>query len=283
MACTDDVLGGKSPSSIMVPVDKNENRELCHGVPLQCPNPMLKDDDDNEETWGHHRAPLRPPFTVLRPGSYIPGGRRPLRQPFTLTPAVEEELLATAEINISEGLDSQSQKKHYSINMSQEVSSSPTLPEMVSGPKVNCGPSERACNNSHPYVAFPGGQGFFPPRGPQQSPAYLPNLRSGVMMEVTSRNVRMANSVNLARVSFPVGAPRHFVDNWQRLPLPFTTNTPRLACSGARGFIPSQLPRFNVFPNMPIVFNCPLTFTHPLLPFFFFYNSGAMRFPPHSN
>ncbi|XP_008832127.1 proline-rich protein 32 [Nannospalax galili] len=276
MACTENVIGGHSPSSTMVSVN-NGSKE-----PLRCPSSVLKDDEDDAESWGRPCVPLRPPFSMLRPRSRIPENPRAMRQPIILTPAVKEESLATAEVNISEGLESQSQKGHDSINMSQEISGS-AMTLMVGGPRVNGGFIERGGNNTKPYVAPTRGQGFFQPRGPQpRGPPYVPTLRSGIMMEVTPGKARMAYKGSLARVSFPLGGPQHPMDNWQQRPLSLS-GIPGLNCSTAHCFMPPQPPAFSPFPAMPTVLASPLGFCPPLLPYFFHYNSRAMHLPPYLN
>ncbi|XP_036031430.1 proline-rich protein 32 isoform X2 [Onychomys torridus] len=133
MACTESGLAGHSCSSIMVPVDKNGSRETQHNVPLWCLK-CMQDDEDDTEFWACPRVLLRPPFTVPIPGASILENPRALRHPFTLTPAIEKESLAT-EVNSSEGLESQNKKDHDSINMSQEISGSP-MALMIEGPRV---------------------------------------------------------------------------------------------------------------------------------------------------
>lgn len=283
MACTENGLGGHSRSSIMVPVDKNGSRETHHNVQLRCLSSMLKDDEDDADVWPHPPVSLRPSFTMPRTGARIPENPRALRHPFTLAPATEEESLATAEINSSEGQESQSQKGHDSINMSQDVSASPMA--LMIGGRVGSGILERSGNNSKPYIPVPRANGFFPPRGSQsRGPPYIPTLRSGIMMEVTPGNARMAYKGNLAHVSFPLGSPRHPMDNWQqRPPLPLSTNITGLPCSTAHCFLPPQAPAFNLFPVMPTAFASPLGFGPPLLPYFFHYNTGAIYPPPYLN
>lgn len=274
------VLHGSS--SIMVPVDKNGSREAHHNVPLQCLNYMLKDDEDDAEIWGHPPVSLRPPFTLARGGDRIPENPRALRYPFTLTPAIEEEFLATAEVNSSEGLESQSKKGHDSINMSQEVSESP-MALMIGGPRVGSGVLERNGNSSKPYMPVPRSQEFYPPRGPQtRGPPYVPTLRSGIMMEVTPGNGRMSYKGSLAHVSFPLGSPRHPMDNWQQRPLHLSSSVPGLPCPTAHCFMPPQPPAFSPFPVMPTPFASPLGFGPPL-PYFFHYNTRAMYPPPYLN
>ncbi|XP_057617176.1 proline-rich protein 32 [Chionomys nivalis] len=282
MACTENGLEGHSRSSIMVPVDKNGSRETCHNVPLRCLNYMLKDDEDDADIWGHPPVSLRPPFTVARAGVRIPENPRARRYPFTLTPAIEEESLATAEVNSSEGLESQSKKGHDSINMSQEISGSP-MTLMIRGPRDGSGVLERSANSSKQYMPVPRFQEFFPPRGPQtRGPPYVPTLRSGIMMEVTPGNGRRSYKGNLARVSFPLGSPRHPMDNWLQRPLHLSTNVPGLPCSTAHCFMPPQPPAFSPFPVMPTPFASPLGFGPPL-PYFFHYNTRVRHPPPYLN
>ncbi|XP_006981602.1 proline-rich protein 32 [Peromyscus maniculatus bairdii] len=283
MACTEIGLGGHSCSSIMVPVDKNGSRETRHNVPLWCLKCMRKDDEDDTECWARPRVPLRPPFTVPIPGACILENPRAPRHPFTLTPAIEKESLAT-EVNSSEGLESQNKKDHDSINMSQEISGSPVA-LMIGGPRVVSAVSEGNGNSSKPYMPVPRSQGFFPPRGPQsRGPRYVPTLSSGIMMEVTPGNGRMAYNGSLAHVSFALGSPRHPVDIWQqRPPLHLSTSVAGLPCSTAYCFMPPQPPAFNPVPVMPSPFASPLRFGSPLLPYFFPYNTGAMHPPPYLN
>ncbi|CAH6779958.1 proline-rich protein 32 [Phodopus roborovskii] len=283
MACTENGLGGDSRSYIMVPADKNRNRETSHNVPLGCLNSMLNDDEDDAEIWACPTVSRRPSFTVPRAGARIPENLRALRYPFTLTPAIEEESLATAEVNSSKGLESQSKKGHDSINMSQEVSASP-MALMIRGPRVGSGALERSGSSSKLYMPVPRSQGFFPPRGPQsRGPPYVPTLRSGIMMEVTPGNGRMAYKGTLAHVSFPLGSPRHPMENWQqRPPLHLSTSIQGLPCS-SHCFMPSQPPAFNPFPVMPTPFASPLGFGPPLLPYFFHFKTRAMHPPPYLN
>ncbi|XP_031229500.1 proline-rich protein 32 isoform X2 [Mastomys coucha] len=268
----------------MVPLDKSGSRETCHNVQLHCLSAMLKDDDDDADACARPPVSLRPPFTVPRTEARIPQNPRAPRHPFTLTPAIEEESLATAKINSSEGLESQSQKGHDSINMSQEVSGSP-MALKIGGPRVGSRVLERSGNNSKPYIPVPRAQGFFPPRGSQsRAPPYIPTLRSGIMMEVTPGNARMANRGNIAHVSFPLGSPRHPMDNWQqRSSLPLSPSFTGLPCSTAHCFLPPQAPAFNPFPVMPTAFGSPLGFGPPLLPYFFHYNTGAIYSPLYLN
>ncbi|EDL29048.1 proline-rich protein 32 [Mus musculus] len=284
MACTENGLAGHSHSPIIVPVDKNRSKETCHNVQLRSLSSMLKDDEDDADVWTRPPVSLRPPFNVPRTGARIPQNPRAPRHPLTLTPAIEEESLATAEINSSEGLESQSQKGHDSINMSQEFSGSP-MALMIGGPRVGSRVLERSGNNSKPYIPVPRSQGFFPPRGSQsRGPPYIPTLRSGIMMEVTPGNARMANRGNMAHVSFPLGSPRHPMDNWQQSPsLPLSPSITGLPCSSAHCFLPPQAPAFNPFPVMPTAFASPLRFGPPLLPYVFHYNTGAMYPPPYLN
>ncbi|XP_034341363.1 proline-rich protein 32 [Arvicanthis niloticus] len=280
MACTENGLAADSCSSIMVPVDKNGSRETHYNVQLRCLSSILKDDEDDADVWARPPVSLRPLFTVPRTGTRIPENPRAPRHSFTLTPAIEEESLATAEINSSEGLESQSQKGHDSINMSQEVSGS-SKALMIGGPRVGSRVLERSGNNSKPYIPVPRGPGFFPPRGSQsRGPPYIPTLISGIMMEVTPGSARMANRGNLAHVSFPLGSPRNPMDNWQqRSSLPLSPGITGLPCSTAHCFLPPQASAFNPFPVMPTAFASPLGFGPPLLPYFFHYNTGAI-YPP---
>lgn len=266
----------------MVPVRKNGSRETRNSVPPGCLNSMLKDDEDHAEIWARPSVSLRSLFTMPRAGARIPENPRALRYPFTLTPATEEEFLATAEVNSSKGLESQSKQEHDSINMSQEVSASP-MALMIGGPRVGSGAFERSGKSSKIHMPVPRPQGFFPPRGPQsRGPPYVPTLRSGIMMEVTPGNGRMAYRGSLAHVSFPVGSPRHPMDNWQhRPPLHLSTNVPGLPCSSAHCFMPPQPPAFNPCPVMPTPFVPPLGFGPPLLPYFFHFNTRAMHPPPY--
>lgn len=281
MACTENGLEGHSRSSIMVPVDKNGSRETHHNVPLRCLNYILKDDEDDAEIWGHPPVSLRPPFTVARAGVHISENPRARRHPFTLTPAIEEESLATAEVNSSEGLESQSKKGHDSINLSQEVSGSP-MTLMIGGPRDGSGVLERSGNSSKQYMPVSRFQEFFPTRGPQiRGPPYVPTLRSGIMMEVTPGNGRRSYKGNPAHASFPLGIPRHPMDNWQQRPLHLSTGVPGLPCS-AHCFMPPQPPAFSPFPVMPTPFASSLGFGPPL-PHFFHYNTRAMHPPPYLN
>ncbi|XP_008061666.1 proline-rich protein 32 [Carlito syrichta] len=294
MACTENVLGDHAPSSIVVAVDKNGNRELCCNIPLQCPTSMLK---NNAETWGHPHVPLRPPVNGLtdlerqqlerpskRTGSYIPvNSSRALRHLYVPPPAVAEESLATVKVNSSEGLASHRQKGQDSINVSQEISGSPPA-LMVGGTWVSSGSTERAGNNAKLYVTLPQGKGFFPARGPQvRAPPHIPTLRSGIMMELPSGNTRMACKGRLACVSFPLGDPRHRVDNWPR-PIPLSSSTPGLpSCSTAHCFIPPRPLNFNPCLAMPIAFAPPLIFGPPLPSYFTHFCSGGMPAPASSN
>ncbi|XP_050997367.1 proline-rich protein 32 [Acomys russatus] len=284
MACPENGLGKHSRSSIMVPTDNNGSRETRHNVQLQCLNSMLKDDEDDAETWARPRVSLRRPLTVPRAGAGIPENPRALRHPFTLTPATDEESLATAEVNSSEGLVGQSQKGHDCINMSREVSGSP-IALTLRGPRVGSGILERSGNNSKPYIPVPRTQVFFSPRGSQsRGPPYVPTLRSGIMMEVTPGNAGMAYRGNLARVSFPLGSPRFPMDNWQQRPsLPLSTSVPGLPCSAAHCFLPPQAPTFNPFLVTPTAIASSLGFGPPLLPYFFHYNTRGMYPPPYLN
>lgn len=268
----------------MVPVDKNGSRETRHNVPLGCLNSVLKDDEDDVEIWAPPSVSLRHHIAVPRAGARIPENPRALRYPFALTPAIEEEFLATAEVNSSKGLESQSKKGYDSINMSQEVSASP-MTLMIGGPRVGSGALEKSGSSSKLYMPVPRPQGLFPPRGPQsRGPPYVPTLRSGIMMEVTPGNGRMAYKGRLAHVSFPLGSPRHPMDNWQqRPPLHLSTNVPGLHCSTAHCFMPPQSPAFNPFPVMPTPFASPLGFGSPLFPYFFHFNTRAMHLPPYLN
>ncbi|KAL1766019.1 hypothetical protein HispidOSU_000547, partial [Sigmodon hispidus] len=274
-------LGGQIRSFIMVPEDKNGSREAHHNVPLQCLNSVLKDDEDDAQILARPLVSLRT-FTVPRTGARIPENPGAMRYPFTLTPAVEEESLATAKVNSSEGLESQSKKGHDSINMPQEVSGSPKALR-VGGPKVDSWGFERSGNSPKPYIPVPRSQGFFPPTGPQsRGPPYLPTLRSGIMMEVTPGNGRMAYRGSLAHVSFPLGSSRHPMDSWQqRPPIRLSSSIAGLVCSTAHCFMPPQPPAFNPFPVIPTPFPSPLGFVPPLLPYFFHYNIRAMHPSPY--
>lgn len=110
---------------------------------LRCMKYMLKDDEDDAEIWDHPPVSLRTPFTVVRTGVLIPENPRAQRYPLTLSPAIEEESLATAEVNSSEGLESQSKKGHDSINMSQEVSGS-LMALLIRDQRVGSGFLERS-------------------------------------------------------------------------------------------------------------------------------------------
>ena len=65
---------------------------------LRSLSSMLKDDEDDADVWTRPPVSLRPPFNVPRTGARIPQNPRAPRHPLTLTPAIEEESLATAEI-----------------------------------------------------------------------------------------------------------------------------------------------------------------------------------------
>ncbi|XP_055468102.1 proline-rich protein 32 [Psammomys obesus] len=277
MACIENGLGRHSHSFIMVPVDKNTSRGICHNVQLWCLNSMLNDDEDDAETWACPPVFLKPPFMVPRSGASIPENPRALTHPFTLTPAIKAESLATTEVNISEGLEGQSQKANDSINKSREFcESSEAL--IIRGPRVGSGVLERSGSNSKPV---PRAQGFFSPRGFQSGrPPYIPTLRSGIMMERTPGNARMAYKGNLVPVYSSLGSQRHPMANWQQRPLFLSSSILDLPCSAAHCILPPQAPAFNPFPMMPTAFAFPLRFAPPLLPYFLHYNTRAM-YPPH--
>ncbi|XP_030700710.1 proline-rich protein 32 [Globicephala melas] len=294
MACTENVLGGHAPSPTSVAADEHGTPELRPGVPLQCPSSMQKDD---VESWGLPRVPLRPPFNVLadlareqlerpseRTGSCIPvDDSRALNPPYEPPPAVAEESLATAEVNSSEGLAGRRQRGQDSINVSREFSGGPPA-LMVGGTRVSNGGTERGGSNAKLYVALPRGQGFFPSRGSQvRGPPPIPTLRSGIMMEVPPGNTRVTCKERLAHVSFPLGGPRHPVENWPR-PMPLSSSTPGLpSCTTAHCFIPPRPPSFNPFLAMPMAFAPPPIFGPPLPSYFANFPSWGMLAPASSN
>ena len=195
-----------------------------------------------------------------RTGSCIPvDGSRALKPPYGPPPAVAEEPLATGEVNSSEGPAGWRQRGQDSINkVSQEFSGSPPA-LMVGGTKVSNGGTERGGSNAGLYVALPRGQGFFPSRGPQvRGPTHISTLRSGIMMELPPGSTRVTGKERLARVSFPLGGPRHPVKNWPR-PMPLASSTTGLrSCTTAHCFIPPGPPSFNPFLAMPMAFGPPL-------------------------
>ncbi|XP_062940487.1 proline-rich protein 32 [Cynocephalus volans] len=295
MACIENVLGGHGRSPIVVAVDKNGNRELRHDISLQCPSSMPKDD---VESWGHPHVPLSPPFSMLtdlsreqlehpseRKESCVPvDSSRALTHPYGPPPAVVEESLATAEVNSSEGLAGWRQKGQNSINVSREVSGGPPA-FMVGGTRVINGGTEIGGNNARLYVALPRSKGFFPPRGPQvRGPLHIPTLRSGIMMEVPPGNTRMVCKGRLAHVSFPLGSPRHPVDNWPTpMPVVSSSTAGLPSCFAAHCFIPPRPPSFNPFLSMPIAFVPPQIFGPPLPSYFAHLCPGGMPAPACSN
>ncbi|XP_014719380.3 proline-rich protein 32 [Equus asinus] len=296
MACIENVLAGHVPSPIVVAADEHGNQELHPNLPLHCPSSMLKDD---AESWGHPLVSLRPPFSVLadltgeqlkrpseRTGSCIPvdsSSSRALKHPYGPPPAVAEESLATVEVNSSEGLAGRRQRGQDSINVSQEFSGSPPA-LMIGGTRVSNGGTERVGNNARLHAAMPRGQRFFPPRGSQvRGPPHIPTVRSGIMMELPPGNLRLAGKERLAHVSFPLGGPRHCVENWPR-PIPLSSSTPSLpSCATAHCFIPPRPPSFNPFLAMPIAFAPPPIFGPPLPSYFANFPSWGMPAPASSN
>lgn len=284
-------LGGHAPSPTAVAAAENGNREPRPRLPFQCPK-------DDAGSWGHPRVPLRPPFKVLsdlardrlerpseRTGSCIPvDGSRALKPPYGPPPAVAEEPLATGEVNSSEGPAGWRQRGQDSINnVSQEFSGSPPA-LMVGGTKVSNGGTERGGSNAGLYVALPRGQGFFPSRGPQvRGPTHISTLRSGIMMELPPGSTRVTGKERLARVSFPLGGPRHPVKNWPR-PMPLASSTTGLrSCTTAHCFIPPRPPSFNPFLAMPMAFAPPPIFGPPLPSCFADFPSWGMPAPASSN
>ncbi|XP_042538352.1 proline-rich protein 32 [Dipodomys spectabilis] len=253
----------------------------------------MKGDVDGAETWSHPPVPVRPPFIVLtdlpreqpqRPtesgGSCIPGGSRVPRYPRGLTAAVAEDSLATVEINSSESLAGRRLKEHDSINKSQEFSHSPLTPT-VGGTRVHNGAAKKGGNNIKSYASLPQGKVIFPPRGAQvRNPPYIPTVRSGIMMEVPSRNTKMPSNGRLAHVSFPLHRPDHPVDNWQR-PVPLSSSFLGFPFSSAHCFIPPQAVSFKPFLTTPVAFASPPIFGAPLSPYFAHYHPGLIR--PHSS
>nr|XP_012595906.1 proline-rich protein 32 [Microcebus murinus] len=293
MACIENVLGGQAPSSIVVAVDKNGNKELRHDMPLQCPSSMLKDDG---EPWGQPHIQLRPPINVLnnlareqlerpsqRTGSCIPvDSSRALRHLYGPPPAVAEESLATAEVNRSEGLAGWRQKGQDSIVSQEDSGSPPRL--MVGGTRVSTGGTERGGNNARLDLTLPRGKGFFPPLGPQvRGPPHLPSLRSGILMEVPPGNTKMYCKGRLAHVSFPLRGSWQPMNNWPK-PIPLSSGSPGLpSCSIAHCLIPPRPPSFNPFLAMPIAFTPPPMFGPPLPSYFAHFHSGVMPAPVASN
>ncbi|XP_004587732.2 proline-rich protein 32 [Ochotona princeps] len=295
MACIENVtLGKHTTSPIVVAMDKNESQELHRDMSKQCLSSLLKED---AEVWGHAHVPLRPSFNVLTPltreqlelpselaGACIPvDSSRALRQSYRPPPAAAEEYLATAEINSREGLAGRRQKDQDSINVSRDVSGSP-LSLMEGGPRVSNGGVERGGHNARFYVTLPRGTGLFVRRGPQiRRPPHIPTLRSGIMMEVSPGNPRIACQGRLAQVSFPPGGPQHPVDRWQR-PIPLSSSTPRLSPPRtAPCFAPFQFLSFNPFLTIPIAFAPPPIFAPPLPSYFAHFYSGGMLSASSSN
>ncbi|KAM5195890.1 LOW QUALITY PROTEIN: proline-rich protein 32 [Hipposideros larvatus] len=277
-------LGGDAPSPIAVPADENGKQEPCHNAPLQC----LKDGG----VLGHPPVLLRPPFSVLtvwareeldrpceRTRTRTPVySARGLKQPGS-PPVVEEESLATAEVNSSKGLAGWRQMGQHSINVSQEFTDS--LPALIEGTRVSNVGTETGGNNASFYVDLPG-QGFFPPRDPHvRGLLRIPTTRSGTIMELPPGNTRMASNERLAPVSFSLGV-RNPVGYWSR-PISLSSCTSGLpACTTAHCFIPPQPLSFNPFLTMPTAFASPVVFSPPVSFYFASFLSWGMSTPASS-